>query len=218
MSTEKQFDTSAPFRLRRNKHQASYSRTEIYDVLDQKAICNLSVVIEGNPITVPTLFARRADEILIHGSTASSVINQAVSIGHGIITVTHIDAIVLPDSIFEHSLDYRSVLISGSTRAITEPAEKLAALKYISESVLPRRYATVREPNANELRQTSVMVLAIDQAVLKSSTTNGMEIDSTSVWTGHLNLEPHQVRVLPSPSWSGAELPFNPVEMARKFL
>ena len=218
MSTGNQFDTGAPFRLRRNKHHGSYSRTEIYDFLDQRSICNISVVIEGNPITVPTLFARRADEILIHGSTASSVINQAISIGHGVITVTHIDAIVLPDSIFEHSVDYRSVLISGPTRAITEPTQKLAALKYISESVLPRRYATVREPNANELRQTSVMALAIDQAVLKSSRTQGNEIDSTSVWTGHLNLGPHQLGVSPSPSWSGVEIPFNPVEMARKFL
>ncbi len=195
------FDTAVPYRLRRNKDQGSYSREEIYELLDSEALCHLAVVIDNSPVVIPTLYARRGDEILVHGSRASSILRAAQSHALVNLMVTRLDALVLPDAIFEHTIDYACVSVAGFARIIDDEAEKSAALNYLSESVFPGRYAQVREPNDSEARQTTIIAIAIEQATLKFSRTDLAAIDSPSTWTGRIRLGKRPLTLEPSSSW-----------------
>ena len=211
------FETSPPYRLRRNKNQASYAKSEIYALLDTAALCHLGVVIDGSPVVIPTLYARRANEILVHGSRASSVLASARSGSRVNLVVTVIDALVLPDSIFEHTIDYSSVSVAGTAREITSNPEKSQALTYLSEAVLPGRYAKVREPSESELRQSTVLSIEIEDASLKFSHTDLTEIDSPGVWTGRIALGARPLAVQPSASWLGQEGSSDLEAMAAKY-
>lgn len=216
--TQKRLRAEPPYRLRRNKGQGDNSTERIYALLDSTAVCHLAVVEDGLPVVIPTLYARMGDEILIHGSRASSVLKAAQSQAMVNLVVTLVDALVLPDNIFNHTVDYRTVSVAGRARLLEDPMEKSRALEHLSGKVLPGRYQTVREPTAKELRQTSVIAVAIEQAVMKFSETGLEELDSPDAWTGKLILGPRPVSPQPSRSWERATAGIDAAEVASRFL
>src|SRR5512136_1950320 len=116
-------------RIVREANRAVYDRDTIYKILDEGFVCHVGVAVEGQPIVIPTMFARVGDAIYFHGSAASRMLRAA---GGGLpvcITVTLADGLVLARSVFNHSMNYRSVVALGTATLISEPAEKLAALR-----------------------------------------------------------------------------------------
>ena len=134
---------SARTRVKRVHEHAAYDRETIDAILDAALVCHVGFEREGQPYVIPTLHARIGDRLYIHGSSASRTV-RAVSEGiPACVTVTLLDGIVLARSVFEHSINYRSVVVIGTATTVTDPDEKNAVLEAFTEKLLPGRWADV---------------------------------------------------------------------------
>ena len=139
----------------------------IDEILDAALICHLGFERDGQPYVIPTLHARIGDLLYVHGSAASRTLR---ALGEGIpacVTVTLLDGIVLARSVFEHSMNYRSVVVLGTATPVIDPDEKYAVLEAFTEKLLPGRFADARPPTRKELKATSVLSLPLDEASAK---------------------------------------------------
>ena len=157
------YQPTARTRVVREPHRGVYDRAEAYKILDEGFICHVGFAIDGQPFVIPTGYGRDGDDLYIHGSAASRMLRN---MDEGIpvcVTVTLIDGLVLARSIFNHSMNYRSVVVLGTATAVKDAEEKLKALHALSEHILPGRWAESRQPNEQELKATLVMKLPITE-------------------------------------------------------
>ena len=179
-------------RVVREPHRGSHDREVIYKILDEGFVCHVGFTVDGQPFVIPTMFARVGDSIYFHGSAASRML-RSLSGGLAVcLTVTLVDGLVLARSVFNHSMNYRSVVALGHATLLDEPAEKLAALRAFTEKILPGRWNEARQPNEKELKQTSVLRLPIDEFSAKVRV--GPPIDDEEdyafpTWAGVIPLE-----------------------------
>jgi hypothetical protein len=183
---------SARTRVKRVPDRARYDREAIDAVLDAGLVAHLGFVHDGQPFVIPTLHARVGDEVFVHGSSAARSLKALVSGIPACLTVTILDGIVLARSVFEHSMNYRSVVVVGTATAVTDRDEKQAALHALTERLLPGRWEDARQPTAKELRATAVLRLPLDEASAKIRD-GGPDDDGTpdaelDVWAGHIPL------------------------------
>jgi nitroimidazol reductase NimA-like FMN-containing flavoprotein (pyridoxamine 5'-phosphate oxidase superfamily) len=177
--------------LRRIPQNAAYDRGTINAILDEGLICHIGFVADGLPYVIPTSYARAGEKLYIHGSAAS---RMTVALAGGVdvcVTVTLLDGLVLARSAFNHSMNYRSVVIFGKATAVEDHAEKLEALRLFSEHIMPGRWRELRDPKPLELKATLVLSLPIIEASAKVRTgppTDDEEDLSASVWAGVLPL------------------------------
>lgn len=191
-------------RVTRLHERARYDREAIEAVLDAGLVAHLGFVSGGQPYVIPTLHARIGGDVYVHGSAASRTLR---ALGGGIaacLTVTLLDGIVLARSVFEHSMNYRSVVVLGTAVPVDEPDEKLTALEAFTEKLLPGRWAEARSPTPKELKATSVLRLPLDEASAKirdggpeDGDTPDAELD---VWAGHVPLVVEARPPVPDPS------------------
>jgi uncharacterized protein len=154
--------------LRRKRERGSHDRALIDAILDEALIAHIGICDErGQPFVVPTLHARCGDVVYCHGSIAGRAIGALASGTPACLTVSLIDGLVLARSAMHHSANYRSVMLLGAARAVSDPAEKRAALEAVVEHIVPGRVAEVRAPSENELRATGVVALEIEEASAK---------------------------------------------------
>jgi len=154
---------SARTRLVREADRAVYDRAAAYRILDEGFVCHVGFVVDGQPFVIPTGYGRVGDNLYIHGSAASRMLRRVDEGVAVCVTVTLLDGLVLARSIFNHSMNYRSVVILGTARAVNDPTEKLEALRLLSEHILPGRWVDARLPNEKELKATMVMRLPIKE-------------------------------------------------------
>ncbi|MFJ8695757.1 pyridoxamine 5'-phosphate oxidase family protein [Streptomyces roseolilacinus] len=177
----------------RGRPKASYDRALVHSILDEAYVCHLGFVRDGRPVVLPTLYGRVGERLYVHGSTGSRPLRMAdggPAADPGLpvcLTVTHVDGLVLARSAFHHSVNYRSVVVHGTARQVTDPDEKLAALDALVDHVVPGRSADSRPADAKELAATAV--LALDLAEV-----------SAKVRTGGVNEDPDDLRL---PHWAG---------------
>ena len=180
-------------RVVREPHRAAYDRETAYRILDEGFLCHLGFAVDGQPFVIPTSYGRKDASLYIHGSAASRMLRQmqtgAVQV---CITITLLDGLVLARSVFNHSMNYRSVVILGKATLVDDPEEKLAALRILSEHILPGRWDDSRQPNDRELKQTSVLRVPIEEFSAKVRT--GPAIDDEEdyafpTWAGVVPLE-----------------------------
>jgi len=179
-------------RVVREPDRAVYDRETVYRILDEGFLCHAGFVIDGQPFVIPTSYGRNADSLYIHGSAASRMLRQMKDGVPVCITVTLLDGLVLARSVFNHSMNYRSVVILGKATLVDDPQEKLAALRILSEHILPGRWDDARRPNESELKATSVLRVPIEEFSAKVRT--GPPIDdeedySFPTWAGVVPLE-----------------------------
>jgi nitroimidazol reductase NimA-like FMN-containing flavoprotein (pyridoxamine 5'-phosphate oxidase superfamily) len=173
--------------VKRLPKRAVYDKAQIDSILDAGYVCHVGFVAVGQPCVIPTGYVRAGDRIYIHGSPASRMLRALEQGADVCVTVTLLDGIVLARSAFHHSMNYRSVVVFGRARLVTDPGEKLEALRAFVEHVWPGRWAAVRQPNDRELAATSVLALPLDEASAKVRT--GPPIDDDAdyalpVWAG----------------------------------
>jgi uncharacterized protein len=185
-------DPSARTRVVREPQRAVYDRATIYDILDEGFICHVGFAIDGQPYVIPTSYGRKDDILYIHGSAASRMLRHANSGVPVCVTVTLLDGLVLARSIFNHSMNYRSVVVLGTALAIEDLDEKLAALHTLSEHILPGRWQDARQPNEKELKATTVLRLPIEE--FSAKVRQGPPVDdeedySFSTWAGVIPLD-----------------------------
>ena len=154
-------------RVRRFPKRASYDRESVYRVLDAGIVCHLGFVADEQPVVLPTAYARIDDHIYFHGSAASRGLRLLRAGAPMCLTVTLVDGIVLARTAFNHSFNYRSVVVLGVARDIVDPAEKEHALRAFTERLVPGRWNDVRRPTAEEIAASSVLALPIEEASVK---------------------------------------------------
>ena len=139
-------------RVVREAHRAVYDREAAYRILDEGFLCHVGFVADGQPFVIPTSYGRKDANLYIHGSAASRMLRNLKESVPVCITVTLLDGLVLARSIFNHSMNYRSVVVLGKATLVDDPEEKLEALRALSEHILPGRWADARQPNERELK------------------------------------------------------------------
>ena len=179
-------------RVVREPDRGVYDRETVYQILDEGFLCQVGFVVDGQPFVIPTSFGRKEDSLYIHGSAASRMLRQMKESVPVCVTVTLLDGLVLARSVFNHSMNYRSVVILGKATLVDYPEEKLAALRILSEHIIPGRWDDARQPNERELKATSVLRLPIKEFSAKIRT--GPPIDeeedySFPTWAGVVPLE-----------------------------
>jgi nitroimidazol reductase NimA-like FMN-containing flavoprotein (pyridoxamine 5'-phosphate oxidase superfamily) len=165
---EESFAATPRTRLHRLPARGSYDRALIASILDEARICHVGFAVDGQPFVIPTIHARLGDELVFHGSRASRLLRAMA--GPVCVTVTLLDGLVLARSAFHHSMNYRSVVVLGVARELTEPEGKRRALDAIVEHVVPGRTSIARAPSDKELAATRVMTLPLDEVSAKVRT------------------------------------------------
>jgi nitroimidazol reductase NimA-like FMN-containing flavoprotein (pyridoxamine 5'-phosphate oxidase superfamily) len=184
---------SARTRVVREAHRGVYDRETVYGILDEGFLCHVGFAVDGQPFVIPTSYGRHGASLYIHGSAASRMLRQTQKEGVPVcITVTLLDGLVLARSIFNHSMNYRSVVILGKATLVDDPQEKLAALRILSEHILPGRWNDSRQPNPSELKQTSVLRVPIEE--FSAKVRQGPAIDDEEdyafpAWAGVIPLQ-----------------------------
>jgi uncharacterized protein len=165
---------------------AEYDRATIFNILDHGLVAHLSFVDRGRPIVLPMTYGREGERLFLHGARTSRLM-AAISGKRVCIAVTLVDGIVVGRSIFESSLNYRSVAVHGQARDIISRDEKSHALWTISEHNFPGRWDEVRPLRDTELQETAVMEVKIDAASAKIRSgppTDSDESYDPYVWAG----------------------------------
>src|ERR1700678_2937566 len=131
--------------LHRHRERAATDRSQLHSVLDAGLICHLGVIIDGTPVVLPTGYGRIGETLYLHGSSANRSLlfaeDQEVCV-----TVTLLDGLVCARSVFHNSMNYRSAVIFGTARLVTDADERLAALEAVTEHLIPGRGENSRKP------------------------------------------------------------------------
>ncbi|MFF4582353.1 pyridoxamine 5'-phosphate oxidase family protein [Streptomyces sp. NPDC001389] len=180
----------------RSRHRARYDRETVHAILDQSYLCHLGFVRDGAPVVLPTLYGRVGETLYVHGSTGSRPLLAAGREDPGLpvcLTVTHVDGLVLAKSAFHHSINYRSVVVHGTARQVTDEAERRVALDALVDQVVPGRSADSRPADAKELAATAVIRLDLDEVSAKVRT-GGPNDDAEDLglpfWSGVVPVAP----------------------------
>lgn len=174
--------------LHRLRERGRPDRDELYAVISAGLVCHLGVVVDGAPVVLPTGYGRIGDTLYLHGSSA----NRSLLAADGqqvCVTITLLDGLVCARAIFHHSMNYRSAVIFGAGRIVTDEDERLAALRAVTEQLVPGRWEHARPPTGKELAATAVLAVPLAEASVKVRTgppKDDPEDYDTSIWAGVL--------------------------------
>ena len=156
-------------RVKRVAKRAHYDAETVHGILDATPICNVGYVFNGSPYVTPTLQWREDDHLYWHGSSASRML-EACEEAEVCVTVSLIDGFVMARSAYNHSCNYRSVMVFGTAKKVTDAAEKELRLKNFTEGLWPGRWDMLRKMTAQELKATTVLKLSLAEASAKVRT------------------------------------------------
>jgi uncharacterized protein len=179
-------------KLKRIPKRGNFDRETVYQILDEAFICHIGFSVDGQTFVIPTAYGRKGDTLFVHGSAASRMMREMSKGIDVCVTVTMVDGLVLARSAFHHSMNYRSVVIFGKAEIITDEAEKNDALFAFTEHLIKGRWDDVRQPNAKELKGTTVLRLPINEASAKIRTGDPIDDENDydlDVWAGIIPLE-----------------------------
>ncbi len=178
--------------VKRGPKRATYDKKEIYEIVDSHMICHVGYVYEGTPITIPTGYGRIDDTLYLHGSLKNRMLLGIAELAQASVTITHLDGLVLARSVFHHSVNYRSAVIFGKPRVVSEREEKMKALEVITENFITGRWEEARQPNEKEFEATLVIAIPIESASAKvrAEGVNDEKADlDLDIWAGVVPLE-----------------------------
>jgi nitroimidazol reductase NimA-like FMN-containing flavoprotein (pyridoxamine 5'-phosphate oxidase superfamily) len=174
--------------IRRGAGRARTERAELHAVLDTALICHLGVVLDGAPVVIPTVYGRSGDTLYLHGSTGAATLRAAAAGAPVCVTVTHVDGVVYARSVFHHSMNYRSAVVHGRARLVTDDAERLVGLRAVTEHVAPGSWDHARTPTRKELAATALLALDLTEASLKVRTgppvDDDEDVEAGGRWAG----------------------------------
>jgi nitroimidazol reductase NimA-like FMN-containing flavoprotein (pyridoxamine 5'-phosphate oxidase superfamily) len=200
-------------KLTRLSYRQVTDRTVLHAVLDAGIVAHVALTTDHGPVVLPVGFARDGERLLLHGSSGAGLLREAADGAQLAVGVTLLDGLVYARSLFDSSMNYRSVVVFGKASKL-HGAEKLAALRLLSDKLMPGRWDEVRGPTSKELAATLVLAVALDEVSVKvrSGPPSDDEPvpDPDGVWAGELPLRlvagepvpapdvPHGLRVPPS--------------------
>ena len=186
------YETTKLNRVRQLRDKAKYDSQVVHDILDAGLVAQVGFTEDQQPVVVPMLYGREDETLFLHGARKARIIRLLEQTERACLNVTHLDALVFARSAFNSSMNYRSVTVFGRPRLVSTSAQKLHALKVITEATMPGRWNELREPLEREIKMTGVIALDIESASAKVST--GMPEDEDEdyaipVWAGILPFE-----------------------------
>ena len=192
--------------IRRGAARARTDRGELHAALDAGLVCHLGIVLDGAPVVLPTAYGRVGDTLYLHGSTGAATLRAATAGNPVCVTVTHVDGVVYARAVMHFSMNYRSAVVHGRARLVTDDAERLDGLRAVTEHSAPGSWDHARPPTRKELAATAVLALDLTEASLKVRTgpPGDDERDlAAPVWAGVLPLrtvvgEPEPCPLLPA--------------------
>jgi nitroimidazol reductase NimA-like FMN-containing flavoprotein (pyridoxamine 5'-phosphate oxidase superfamily) len=157
--------------------------------LDAGLVCHLGIVLDGAPVVLPTAYGRVGDTLYLHGSTGAAILRAAAQ-APVCVTVTHVDGVVYARSVFHHSMNYRSAVVHGRARLVTDDDERRAGLRAVTEHVAPGSWDHARPPTRKEMAATAVLALDLTEASLKVRTgppiDDDEDVEAGERWAGVL--------------------------------
>src|SRR5580704_17361330 len=171
--------------VRRLPKRGVYDKAQVHAILDEGFICHVGFAIVGQPYVIPTAYARLDEQVYIHGSPASRLM-KATEVDV-FLTVTLVDGLVLARSVFHTSINYRSVVVMGKARLVTDVIEKWQALRCFTNHVIDGRWEQAKQPTEQELKATSVLALPLEEVSAKIRTGPPIDDDedyALPVWGG----------------------------------
>lgn len=181
------YPISAENKARQLREKASYDRATVHGILDAGLVIHAAFIQDGNPVVVPMIYGRDGETIYVHGARKARVIRMLESSRRCCLNLTLVDGLVFARSAFNSSMQYRSVTVFGTPRLVEDSAEKLRALKTISEQSMPGRWNELRDSHEKELKMTGVIAVAIDSASAKISAKEPEDEDedyAIDIWAG----------------------------------
>jgi len=178
-------------RIKRLPERGSFDRKVAHAILDEGLICHVGFALDNQPFVLPMAYARQGDDVLIHGSIASRLLNTLSEGVDCCVTVTLLDGLVLARSVFHHSMNYRSLVAFGRAELVVDEADKMTALERIVEHIVPGRSAEARAPDRKELAATHVLRFPLEEASIKVRSgppSDGKKDMTLPVWAGVIPL------------------------------
>lgn len=174
--------------LQRLRERGRTERADLDAILEAGLVCHLGVLIDGVPVVLPTGYGRIGETLYLHGSSANRSLLSAA--GRQVcVTVTLLDGLVCARAVFHHSMNYRSAVIFGAARLVTDADEKLAALRAVTNHLVPERWEHARQPTRKELAATAVIALPLAEASVKvrsGGPKDDEEDYGSGIWAGVL--------------------------------
>lgn len=187
-----EFTPTERTQVKRLPKRGKYDEETVFQILDAGFVCHAGFSVDGQPYVIPTNYGRSDKTLYLHGSAASRML-RTLSDGVPVcVTVTHVDGLVLARSAFHHSVNYRSVVILGTAQLVTDPAEKVEALRIFTDHVMKGRWNDVRQPTEQELKATTVLALPLEEVSAKVRTGGPVDDEddyNLPTWAGVLPLE-----------------------------
>jgi nitroimidazol reductase NimA-like FMN-containing flavoprotein (pyridoxamine 5'-phosphate oxidase superfamily) len=175
--------------VRRNSRRARTDRSELYALLDDALICHLGVPFDGAPLVLPTGYGRVGDVLYLHGSVAARSLAAAAELPVSV-AVTQVDGVVYARSSFHCSMNYRSAVVHGAARRVTDPDEILLGLAALTEHLAPGTWSHARTPTRKELAATTVLALDLAEASVKMRSgppaDDAEDVEAGTAWAGVL--------------------------------
>ncbi len=186
------YDVTGTTRVKRLAKRGAYDHETVHAILDEAALCHVSLVVDGRPRVLPTLHWRSGNRLYIHGNSKNGLFKAMRDGAEAAVAVTLMDGWVLARSAFHHSVNYRSVMAVGHFEEVTDPEELMAAYQAMMDKIHPGRWDEVRWPNEIELKQTAVMAMELVEVSAKLRT--GPPVDDAAdydlpVWAGVVPLK-----------------------------
>ena len=189
--------------VRRGRNRALDDRAELHAFLADGLVAHVGVVAGDHPVVLPCAYAvdvsgpDAGGTLYVHGSVAARWLQHATD-RTVCVTVTELDGLVLARSGFHHSMNYRSAVVIGTARLVTDDAERSRALDAIVDHMAPGRSSALRRPTRKELAATAVLAVPLHEASMKRRA--GAPVDepanvAAGGWAGHVPL----VRVARTP-------------------
>ncbi len=195
--------TSARIAVQRHPERGAYDATTVHAILDEGFICHVGFAQDGQPFVIPTLYACRDDTLYLHGSPLSRMLRHLAQGAPLCLTVTLLDGLVLARSVFNHSLNYRSVVILGQGHEVTDRAEKGEAMRLLVEHLIPGRWEEARRPSAQEIKATTIVAVPLAEASAKIRTgppKDAPKDRKRAVWAGEIPLRLGALEPIPDPT------------------
>jgi nitroimidazol reductase NimA-like FMN-containing flavoprotein (pyridoxamine 5'-phosphate oxidase superfamily) len=161
------FEVTPRNKVKRLAERGKYDKATIYPIVDEAFICHIGFVEDGQPFVIPTIHVRHEDTIFFHGAKASRMLKHIKAGNPLCVTVTLLDGLVMARSVFHHSMNYRAAVLYGCGRIVDDEAEKLEALRLVSEAVMPGSWDDARQPTRKEMNATTVVAMPIESASAK---------------------------------------------------
>ncbi|MBK8566159.1 MAG: pyridoxamine 5'-phosphate oxidase family protein [Saprospiraceae bacterium] len=161
-------------------------------ILDEGLVCHVSFTIDNQPFIIPTGYCRVDETLYLHGSVGSHFFMEMAKGIPVCVAVTHLDGLVLARSVFNHSMNYRSVVAFGKTRLVESDEERWLAAERFTEHVIPGRWADARQPSKSDMKKTLFIAVQMEESSVKFRA-HGVGDDAEDmgleVWAGVLPLK-----------------------------